>query len=153
MSSSRWLADRFALSARAQASKAALLTELEALLEQRRAREETTVLIVDEAQSLPPELLEELRLLANIETDDGQVCLSVIFAGQPELAARLNDPSLRQLKQRIALRCELPSLIVSRDHRVHRRAHQSGRRSGCPGVHARSGHADPRDRRWDSAND
>ena len=103
------IADRFGLSDRARTSKTALLIELEALLVQRRAAGATTVLIVDEAQSLSYELLEELRLMANIETDSEKL-LSVIIAGQPELAERLNDPLLRQLKQRIALRCELRPL-------------------------------------------
>ena len=57
----------------------------------------------------PLDLLEEIRLLANIETDDHKL-LSLILAGQPELSDRLNEPSLRQLKQRIALRCELRPL-------------------------------------------
>jgi general secretion pathway protein A len=69
------------------------------------------VLIVDEAQSLPLDLLEEIRLLANIETNDEKL-MSVIIAGQPELAARLNDRSLRQFKQRVALRCELQPLTA-----------------------------------------
>jgi general secretion pathway protein A len=103
------LADRFELSAEARGSKASLLRELETLLIARRQAGETTVLIVDEAQSLPSELLEEVRLLANIETDSEKL-LSVIMAGQPELAERLNDRSLRQLKQRVALRCELRPL-------------------------------------------
>src|SRR5687767_11101677 len=63
------LAARFGLSDRARTSKTALLLELEQLLTQRRAAGETTVLIVDEGQSLPLELLEEIRLLSNIETD------------------------------------------------------------------------------------
>jgi general secretion pathway protein A len=54
-------------------------------------------------------LLEEIRLLANIETAAGKL-LPVILVGQPELADRLNQPSLRQLKQRVALRCVLPPL-------------------------------------------
>jgi general secretion pathway protein A len=66
-------------------------------------------LIVDEAQSLPLDLLEEIRLLANIETNDDKL-LSVIIAGQPELAARLNERALRQFKQRVSLRCELKAL-------------------------------------------
>jgi general secretion pathway protein A len=65
-----------------------------------------TAIVFDEAQSLPHELLEEVRLLSNIETPTTKF-LSVVLAGQPELAARLNEPQLRQLKQRIALRCEL----------------------------------------------
>ena len=105
------LAHQFALSDHARTSKTALLGELEALLRARRAAGETTVLIVDEAQSLPFGLLEEIRLLANIETDEEKL-LTVIIAGQPELAARLNENSIRQLKQRIALRCELRPLTL-----------------------------------------
>jgi general secretion pathway protein A len=103
------LALQFGLSERAQTSKTILLFELEALLRRRQEASETTLLVVDEAQSLSPELLEELRLLANVETNDGKL-VSVIIAGQPELARRLNDQRLRQLKQRIALRCELRPL-------------------------------------------
>jgi general secretion pathway protein A len=103
------LASRFGLSDEASQSKAAMLIELEALLRARRASGESSVLVVDEAQSLPAELLEEIRLLANIETNDEKL-MSLIIAGQPELADRLNDQSLRQLKQRIALRCELQPL-------------------------------------------
>jgi len=100
------LASKFGLSDRAVASKASMLAELETLLRARNARGETTVLIVDEAQSLSLELLEEIRLLANTETDHEKL-LPVILAGQPELADRLNEQALRQLKQRVALRCEL----------------------------------------------
>ena len=105
------LAARFGLSDHARRSKTALLIELEALLRSRRLHGEMSLLIVDEAQSLPLELLEEIRLLANIETVDDKL-LSVILAGQPELACRLNDQELRQLKQRIALRCELRPLSL-----------------------------------------
>lgn len=105
------LADKFELSPAAAKSKPAMLAELEALLVERRAKGEWTVLIVDEAQSLPLDLLEEIRLLANIEMDDHKL-FSVILAGQPELAARLEQPQLRQLKQRIALRCALKPLSV-----------------------------------------
>ena len=88
------LASKFELSDRAAQSKTTMLAELEALLRQRREQGETTVLIVDEAQSLPLDLLEEIRLLANIETDNEKL-LSVIIAGQPELATRLNNTDLR----------------------------------------------------------
>ena len=103
------LARRFNLSERAMQSKAVLLAELEGLLLERDRRNETTVLIVDEAQSLSATLLEEIRLLANVETDDRKL-MSLILAGQPELADRLNDQSLRQLKQRVGLRCDLRPL-------------------------------------------
>jgi type II secretory pathway predicted ATPase ExeA len=105
------LAARFSLTEQAKTSKAVLLLELETLLSARRRERETTVLIVDEAQSLPQDLLEEIRLLANIETDSAKL-LSVVMAGQPELAERLNDRSLRQLKQRVALRAELRPLTA-----------------------------------------
>ncbi len=106
------LAAQFSLSAKAAASKTDLLIELEQLLRQRHEAQETTVLILDEAQSLPFELLEEVRLLTNIETNDEKL-LSLVLVGQPELATRLSDPSLRQLKQRIALRCDLRPLHTS----------------------------------------
>jgi general secretion pathway protein A len=103
------LATRFDLTEAARTSKAALLAELETALRERHARGQPTALIVDEAQSLPLELLEEIRLLGNIETIETKL-LSIVLAGQPELGTRLNDPALRQLKQRIALRCELRAL-------------------------------------------
>lgn len=106
------LATRFQLSERARSSKTALLLELEVLLRRRHETGEATVLIIDEAQSLSFDLLEEVRLLANIETNEEKL-LSVIIAGQPDLKERLNDASLRQLKSRVALRCELSGLTVA----------------------------------------
>jgi len=106
------MAARFGLSGPASQSKAVFLLELERLLRARLERGELTVLVVDEAQSLPTDLLEEIRLLVNIETNDEKL-LCVIMAGQPELASRLDQPGLRQLKQRVALRCELRPLGLS----------------------------------------
>jgi general secretion pathway protein A len=100
------LATRFDLGPEAERSKAVMLDRLEVVLRQRRAAGEITALIVDEAQGLSTELLEEIRLLANIETP-AQKLLPLVLAGQPELAGRLEHPSLRQLKQRVALRCEI----------------------------------------------
>ena len=104
-----FLAREFGLSAEAAASKTQLLREMEPLLLDRHARGLLTALVLDEAHSLPIELLEEVRLLANIETADTKL-LPLVMLGQPELADRLNDPALRQLKQRIALRCSLDPL-------------------------------------------
>jgi general secretion pathway protein A len=103
------LAARFELGGNAEKSKATLLGGLESKIRGRQARREITALVVDEAQALPDEILEEIRLLANMETPTSKL-LPVVLAGQPELAARLNQPQLRQLKQRIALRCELKPL-------------------------------------------
>jgi general secretion pathway protein A len=94
---------------RAAESKTQFLTELEADIRARFAKGGMTSLIVDEAQSLPHALLEEIRLLGNIETPTSKL-LNIILCGQPELADRLNEPSLRQLKQRVVLRCELHPL-------------------------------------------
>jgi general secretion pathway protein A len=68
-----------------------------------------TVLIVDEAQSLSPEVLEEVRLLTNLETTREKL-LQVILIGQPELAAILDQPKLRQLAQRVTARYHLEPL-------------------------------------------
>ena len=73
---------------------------------------ETTALVIDEAQSISSEILEEIRLLANIETPTEKL-LPLVLAGQPELAQRLEDPNLRQLKQRVALRCEIRPFDLS----------------------------------------
>ena len=106
------LASRFGLSAEASQSKTALLEELERVLRERRDRGEITALVVDEAQTLSIELLEEIRLLANIETADEKL-LPLVLAGQPELSERLENPALRQLKQRVALRCEIAPFHLS----------------------------------------
>lgn len=107
-----FLAREFTLGSDAAASKTRLLEKLE--IELRRASGEgvTTTLVIDEAQSLPHDLLEEIRLLANIETATEKL-LPIVLAGQPELAERLNHQSLRQLKQRVGLRCQLRPLDLS----------------------------------------
>jgi general secretion pathway protein A len=103
------LAVEFELGPAAAASKTALLKELEAALRESRARGQIMALVIDEAQGLSDELLGEIRLLSNIETVTEKL-LPVVLAGQPELAARLNQPGLRELKQRVALRCEIAPL-------------------------------------------
>lgn len=104
-----FLTSAFNLGPAAASSKTRLLSELAKALEKFRADGVLTGLIIDEAQVLPDELLEEVRLLANIETATDKL-LPIVLAGQPELADRLNQPSLRQLKQRVALRCQLNAL-------------------------------------------
>jgi general secretion pathway protein A len=78
------------------------------LLRQTLAGKET-VLIVDEAQNLTEELLEQVRLISNIETDDRKL-LQIVLMGQPELRERLNSHKLRQLRQRITVRYHLNPL-------------------------------------------
>jgi general secretion pathway protein A len=101
-----FLAAGFGLPAEVVRSKTRFLFELRRHLVAQREAKRFSALLLDEAQSLPYELLEEVRLLSNIETPTEKL-LNVVLAGQPELADRLNEPGLRQLKQRISLRCEL----------------------------------------------
>jgi general secretion pathway protein A len=90
-------------------SKPEILFALNALLIQQAERGRTSVLIVDEAHNLDWEVLEEIRLLGNLETRQGKL-LQIILAGQPELDRKLDAANLRQLKQRIVLRCTLNPL-------------------------------------------
>jgi general secretion pathway protein A len=106
-----FLTAAFDLPAEVADSKVRLLRALETRLIENRIKDVLTALIIDEVQVLPDELLEEVRLLANMETSTEKL-LPIVLAGQPELADRLNQPSLRQLKQRVALRCELCPLDV-----------------------------------------
>ncbi|HEX4276149.1 MAG TPA: AAA family ATPase [Bryobacteraceae bacterium] len=90
----------------ARNSKTEVLFALNNMLIQRANQNQTTVLIVDEAQNLEWEVLEEIRLLGNLETRRGKM-LQIILSGQPELDSKLEQSEYRQLKQRIALRCHL----------------------------------------------
>lgn len=90
-------------------NKSGLLLALGQHLESRHARGLRTVLIIDEAHGLSMEVLEEIRLLSNFESDTAKQ-LQIVLTGQPELREKLNDPHLRQLKQRVALRCQIRPL-------------------------------------------
>jgi type II secretory pathway predicted ATPase ExeA len=84
------------------------------LLERYRAGE-TAVLIVDEAQNLSYPVLEEIRMLTNLETSTEKL-LQIVLSGQPELEEKLKLPQLRQLKQRITLRCRTAPLTKEQTH-------------------------------------
>ncbi len=84
------------------------------LLERYRAGE-TAVLIVDEAQNLSYPVLEEIRMLTNLETSTEKL-LQIVLSGQPELEEKLKLPQLRQLKQRITLRCKTAPLTKEQTH-------------------------------------
>lgn len=90
-------------------SKSDLLLTFTDFLTERGARNLTTALIIDEAHDLSEELLEEIRLLSNIETSNNKL-LQILLIGQPELDAKLDSMGLRQLKQRISLRSHLSQL-------------------------------------------
>ena len=82
-------------------TKSDLLVGLSRLLIERHRRGAMTMLVVEEAQHLTPVVLEEIRLLTNLETARGKL-LQILLVGQPELQERLDTPALRQLKQRVA---------------------------------------------------
>lgn len=87
-------------------SKAEYLLALNKFLIERLEQNEPTLLIIDEAQNLSPEMLEEIRLLSNLETPTSKL-IQIMLVGQPELKELLARPELRQLRQRIGLRCHL----------------------------------------------
>ena len=92
-------------------NKSELLLELSNYLISRYQQKLTTVLVVDEAHHLEVEVLEEIRLLTNLETAERKL-LQILLVGQPELDLKLDSFELRQLKQRIALRSQLEPLTL-----------------------------------------
>ncbi len=90
-------------------TKSGMLLQLNQWLIQRFSQHDTCVVVIDEAHLLSPELLEEIRLLTNLETDSEKL-LQIVLSGQPELDALLRRPSLRQLRQRVALWCRTHAL-------------------------------------------
>jgi general secretion pathway protein A len=92
-------------------SKSDLLLDLSSFVIARHQRNLTTVLVVDEAHHLSADVLEEVRLLTNLETPQEKL-LQILVIGQPELDEKLDSTDLRQLKQRIALRSHLASLSL-----------------------------------------
>ncbi|HEY4086203.1 MAG TPA: AAA family ATPase [Bryobacteraceae bacterium] len=91
-----------------RSSKTEVLFALNNLLLERANQNQTTALIVDEAQNLDWEVLEEIRMLGNLENRRGKM-IQIIISGQPELERKLEEPNYRQLRQRIGLRCRLRS--------------------------------------------
>jgi general secretion pathway protein A len=94
------------------ANKVQLLRELNEYLITQLKQSHIVSVLVDEAQNLSDDALEGLRLLSNLETDDEKL-IQIVLMGQPELLAKLDRPSLRQLKQRVALQCRLFPLTRS----------------------------------------
>src|SRR6202046_1271894 len=104
----QYVVSDFGLSASGK-NKGELLLALGHFLVSRGSRKLTTVLILDEAHHLDAEILEEVRLLTNLETAEDKL-LQIVLVGQPELDEKLDSIGLRQLKQRIALRARLEPL-------------------------------------------
>ncbi len=103
---------------------------LNAFLLRRHAEGRTAVLVLDEAQNLTPDVLEQMRLLTNLETNE-QKLLQIIMIGQPELRMMLDRPELRQLAQRITARYHLDGLTRAEtsEYVLHRLRRAGGRES------------------------
>lgn len=102
------------------------IAEINHFLLQQMADGKESVLIIDEAQDLTNDLLEQVRLLSNLETDERKL-LQIVLMGQPELRERLNDYSLRQLRQRITVRFHLrPLKFAEVGQYIQHRLHVSG---------------------------
>jgi putative secretion ATPase (PEP-CTERM system associated) len=89
--------------------KVELLKDLNAFLIKEYEQGRHPLLVIDEAQNLTPDLLEEVRMLSNLETDNSKL-LQIVLVGQPELRGTLARPELRQLRQRISIMCHLTRL-------------------------------------------
>ena len=102
-------------------SKSQQLMKLNQWLLERFTAGETAVIIIDEAQNLTFPVLEEIRLLTNLETSTEKL-LQIVLSGQPELEEKLNLPQLRQLRQRVMLRCKTRALTneQTRDYVLER---------------------------------
>jgi general secretion pathway protein A len=115
-------------------NKSELLLELSNYLISRYQQKLTTVLVVDEAHHLEVEVLEEIRLLTNLETAERKL-LQILLVGQPELDLKLDSFELRQLKQRIALRSQLePLSLEETTGYIQRRLQLAGGNSHSNGV-------------------
>lgn len=115
-------------------NKSDLLFDLGRFLIDRGSKKMTTVLIIDEAHHLSADLLEEIRLLSNLETNDDKL-LQLVLVGQPELNEKLDSVGLRQLKQRIAVRAHLGSLDAEEtDRYISQRLEIAGRQDASDSL-------------------
>ncbi|MEO5618483.1 MAG: AAA family ATPase [Candidatus Eisenbacteria bacterium] len=142
---------RFGVPISGPTSKPQLIQQLERHLLVVRARGDYAILLIDEAQNLDSGLLEETRLLSNLEAQ-GQKLLQIFLVGQPELEEKLAQPDLRQLRQRIAVHYRLQPLSVDdTEHYIHHRITVAGGHAltifpsdACAEVHAAT-HGIPRE--------
>jgi type II secretory pathway predicted ATPase ExeA len=117
---------RFGVPLMGAVTKPQAMVQLERHLGAIRARGELAILLIDEAQNLDDSLLEEIRLLSNVEIA-GEKLLQIFLVGQPELEDKLARPELRQLKQRIAIHYRLAPLTdVETKRYIHHRVSVAG---------------------------
>lgn len=109
--------------------KVTLIRDLNDFLIDCYSKNRQAVLIIDEAQNLTPELLEEVRMLSNLEADRSKL-LQIILSGQPELMKILGSPALRQLRQRISICCNIHPLTKKEtEEYIHYRLEVAGNRN------------------------
>jgi general secretion pathway protein A len=87
------------------------IAQLNRFLLQCLEKSENVAVIIDESQNLDPQLMEQVRMLSNLETDQHKL-MQIILSGQPELKERLRRPELRQLRQRVMVHCDLEPLTT-----------------------------------------
>jgi len=121
--------DEFGIASNADNTKD-LIDRLNSFLIEKKAQGKNIILIIDEAQNLTTEVLEQLRLLSNLETSRDKL-LQIILVGQPELGEKLDSHELRQLDQRITLRCQLVPLSYKEvqeyiQHRINIASRKAG---------------------------
>jgi len=123
--------DDFGLASRGK-DKIMLLKELCDFLISEYTRGSHSMLIIDEAQNLSPDLLEEVRLMSNLETDNAKL-LQIILIGQPELRRTLSLPDLRQLRQRISINCHIYPLtkVETAEYILYRLEKAGNREAVC----------------------
>lgn len=114
--------------------KVSLFKDLNDFLIEQHARKVNPVLIIDEAQNLKPDQLEEIRMLSNLETSTSKL-LQIVLVGQPELRDILGLPQLRQLRQRISINCKINPLSKEETHEyIFHRLEVAGNRSAVTFV-------------------
>jgi len=129
----QYVAGDFGLAASGR-TKSELLLDLSRYLIARYQKQLTTVLVIDEAHHLSAEVLEEIRLLTNLETTEEKL-VQILLVGQPELDEKLDSVELRQLKQRIALRSQLQPLdMVETAGYIYRRLQLAGANSDATTI-------------------
>ena len=116
---------------RGSATASDLYAAFAQFLERERRARRRAVLIIDEAQNLTADALEELRVLSNLNAGDGLV-LQTILVGQPEVRETLRSPRMRQFAQRIAVDCHIAPLTREETHQYI--AHRLGVAGGSPGI-------------------
>jgi len=127
----RAILDELGLNVPASCDRVAYLDALNRFLLDCASDDRDVVLVIDEAQDMSNDLLEQVRLLSNLETDDRKL-MQIVLIGQPELRDKLNNPALRQLRQRITVRFHIDPLSRVEIHQYIRHRIAAAGGAGYP---------------------